>query len=97
MSVHPSFKSGKSKQQRSVLKRLSRILLLRKEDKWQEDESSVFGLPKVKVMKMKFKKDKKVAEAEAAPGTAAPAGPAAKAADAKPKDSAAKSKGKDKK
>lgn len=97
MSVHPSFKSGKSKQQRSVLKRLSRILLLRKEDKWQEDASSVFGLPKVKVMKMKFKKDKKAAEAEAAPGAAAPAAAGAKPADAKPKEAAAKPKGKDKK
>ena len=61
MSVHPSFKSGKGKQQKSVLKRLDRLLLLQKEEKWEEDKSSIFGLPKVKVLKLKFKKDKKEA------------------------------------
>jgi small basic protein (TIGR04137 family) len=95
MSVHPSFKSGKNKQQKSVLKRLARVLLLQKEGKWQEESSPVFGLPKVKVIKMKFKKDKKAAaEDAAAPGAAAQA-PAA--ADTKPKDAAPKAKGKDKK
>jgi small basic protein (TIGR04137 family) len=98
MSVHPSFKSGKSKQQKSVLKRLARILLLQKQDKWQEESSSVFGLPKVKVIKMKFKKEKKVAaDAEATPGAAAGPGAAAKPADVKPKEAAAQPKGKDKK
>ncbi|MDD5504545.1 MAG: small basic protein [Candidatus Omnitrophica bacterium] len=98
MSVHPSFKSGKNKQQKSVLKRLARILVLKKEDKWHEDKDSVFGLPKVKVVKMKIKKEKKeAAEGEAAsaaaPGAAQTA--PAKAADSKAKEPAAK--GKDKK
>jgi small basic protein (TIGR04137 family) len=66
MSVHPSFKSGKSKQQKSVLKRLERLLHLQKEDKWEEEKDSIFGLPKVKVVKMKLKKDKKEAEGEEA-------------------------------
>jgi len=65
MSVHPSFKSGKGKQQKSVLKRLARLLLLQKEEKWEEDKNSIFGLPKVKVLKLKFKKDKKEAPEEA--------------------------------
>ena len=98
MSVHPSFKSGKSKQQKSVLKRLARIILLKKEDKWHEETDSIFGLPKVKVIKMKIKKEKKEAvEGEAAATIAAPAQAAgvAKAADAKAKEPA--SKGKDKK
>jgi small basic protein (TIGR04137 family) len=95
MSVHPSFKSGKNKQQKSVLKRLSRVLLLQKEGKWQEETGSVFGLPKVKVVKMKFKKDKKAEEETAAPGAAA--AQASTTAPAKPKDAAPKAKGKDKK
>jgi small basic protein (TIGR04137 family) len=96
MSVHPSFKSGKNKQQKSVLKRLSRVLLLQKEGKWQDETGSVFGLPKVKVVKMKFKKDKKAAaEDAAAPGATAAQAPTA--APAKSKDAAPKAKGKDKK
>ncbi len=97
MSVHPSFKSGKGKQQNSVLKRLARLLQLQKEDKWDEEKDSIFGLPKVKVVKMKFKKEKKEAaegEEEAAAETAAPA-EGAPAAEAKPKE-AAKPDAKDK-
>jgi len=83
MSVHPSFKSGKNKQQSSVLKRLARLLQLQKDDKWDEEKDSIFGLPKVKVTKLKFKKDKKTGaeeEGAAAPveGAAAPAGGAKK-------------------
>jgi small basic protein (TIGR04137 family) len=99
MSVHPSFKSGKNKQQKSVLKRLARIILLKKEDKWHEDKDSIFGLPKVKVVKMKIKKEKKEAvEGEVAAGAAVPAPAAAgagKTADTKAKEPSAK--GKDKK
>jgi small basic protein (TIGR04137 family) len=96
MSVHPSFKSGKSKQQKSVLKRLARIILLKKEDKWHEDKDSIFGLPKVKVVKMKIKKEKKEAvEGEEGTATTAPAAGAVKAGDTKAKEPV--SKGKDKK
>jgi len=76
MSVHPSFKSGKNKQQSSVLKRLARLLQLQKDDKWDEEKDSIFGLPKVKVTKLKFKKDKKTGAEEE--GAAAPAGGAKK-------------------
>jgi small basic protein (TIGR04137 family) len=100
MSIHPSFKSGKNKQQKSVLKRLARLLLLRKEDKWDEEKDSIFGLPKVKVIKMKIKKEKKEAvegEEAAAAGEASEqaAGAVDKAAAPKAKEPAAK--GKDKK
>ena len=92
MSVHPSFKSGKGKQQKSVLKRLARLILLQKEEKWEEDKNSIFGLPKVKVVKLKFKKEKKEA-AEGAEGADAAATLAAPGAEDKAKE-APKDKGK---
>ena len=95
MSVHPSFKSGKGKQQKSVLKRLARLLLLQKEEKWEEHKNSIFGLPKVKVLKLKFKKDKK--EAPEGADAAAAAKPDASATADKSKEApkpGAKDKGK---
>jgi small basic protein (TIGR04137 family) len=58
MSVHPSLKlrAGKS-QERSVLKRSERIKILMAKGKWNEG-SSVYGLPKIKVVKIKVKKEK---------------------------------------
>ena len=98
MSVHPSFKSGKGKQQRSVLKRLARLLQLQKEEKWDEEKDSIFGLPKVKVIKMKFKKEKKeAAEGEEGVPAAGEAAAEGSAAEAKPKETPkadAKDKGK---
>lgn len=97
MSQHPSLRSAeKGKKNRSVLKRYERLSLLKDKEKWK-DEDSVFGLPKVKIIKFKVKKEKAAAEATAegaaapaaTPGAAAPkAAPAAKegakpAADAK--------------
>jgi small basic protein (TIGR04137 family) len=70
---------------RSVLSRGERLAELKEAGKWHEGES-VFGLPKVKVRRVKRKKAVKVEAAEAAPvaagaPTAAPAGaPAAKGA-----------------
>jgi len=89
MSIHPSLKTGKAAHQNSVLKRLARLLRLQKEDKWVEGDS-VFGLAKVKVIKMKLKKEKKVETPEEAAAAAAEAGaegvaaPAAEGAEAKP-------------
>lgn len=98
MSVHPSFKSGKNKQQNSVLKRLARLLQLQKDDKWDEKKDSIFGLPKVKVQKLKFKKEKKTgAEEEGAEGAAPAAGEAAPAAGEKKEDAAKDAEGKGKK
>lgn len=80
MSQHPSLRSSdKDKKQRSVLKRYERINLLKDKEKWKEDDS-VFGLPKVKIIKFKVKKEKPVADAAAAEGAAAPAAAPAGAA-----------------
>ena len=91
MSQHPSLRSsGKDKAHRSVLKRYERVKLLKEKEKWK-DEESVYGLPKVKIIKFKIKKEKAAAAAEgvegaegaaAAPG-AAGAAPAAGATPAK--------------
>ncbi len=65
MSVHPSLSSkGKGKRSRSVLKRFEKLKHLLEKEKWKLG-NSVFGLPKVKTLRLKFKKAKKAAEAEA--------------------------------
>ena len=62
MSIHRSLRgSEKGKQQRSVLKRLEKIKSLQEKDKWKEGDP-VFGLPKLKILKVKFKKEKAAAE-----------------------------------
>lgn len=67
MSQHPSLRSsGKDKAHRSVLKRYERVKLLKEKEKWT-DEESVYGLPKVKIIKYKVKKEKAVT-AEGAEG-----------------------------
>jgi small basic protein (TIGR04137 family) len=49
---------------RSVLNRAERIARLQQADKWQEGETSPFGLPKVRVYKLSMKKKKKRKEDE---------------------------------
>ena len=74
MSQHSSLRSGRrSKQHRSVLKRLERLKTLREKDGWKEGES-VFGIPKVKTLRIKLKKEK---AAEAKPEEAAATTPQA--------------------
>ena len=78
MSIHPSLKiSDKDKKQRSVLKRAERIRQMMEKGHWKED-SSVYGLPKIKTVRIKIKKEKaeKVAEAVTAEGAAPAAGEA---------------------
>ncbi len=66
MSQHSSLKLGKkAKQHRSVLTRAERIKKLKEEDKWREGKS-VFGLPKVKMLRFKIKKEKAEPAAEEA-------------------------------
>jgi len=81
MSIHPSLGSAvKGKQAKSVLKRSERIKHMMSKGLWKDD-SKVFGLPKIKAIRLKVKKDKaadKPAE-EGAEG-AKPAEPKAKAA-----------------
>ncbi len=109
MSQHPSLRSSdKDKQHRSVLKKYERLRVLKEKELWKEG-TSLFGLPKVKVVRFKIKKEKAAKEAETAlaPGaeaapatpTAAPskaAGPAKAAAPAKgaPAKEASKGEGK---
>ncbi|MFQ5680624.1 MAG: small basic protein [Candidatus Omnitrophota bacterium] len=58
MSLHPSLVSlGKTKQQRTVLKRIEKIKQLMEKGIWKEGDS-VLGLPKVKTVRLKLKKEK---------------------------------------
>lgn len=90
MSIDKSLKAkGKLARPRNVLTRVERIKILKGEGKW-EPTMSVFGIPKVKVLKLKrkTKSEKKAAkaEAEAAPAaTSKEAGASATAPAAKEK------------
>lgn len=76
MSIHPSLSgSEKSKKTRSVLKRAERLKILMDKDEWKEGQG-IFALPKIKILRIKFKKEKAaptaaeagaVAEGEVAP------------------------------
>ena len=78
MSIHSSLRVNASgKKHRSVLKRYERLKVLKDKNLWS-DEKSALGLPKVKMQRVKVKKEKAVAP-DAAAGAAAPAAGAAKA------------------
>lgn len=91
MSIHPSLSiSDKDKKARSVLKRTERIRSMLEKGKWKEGDP-VFGLPKIKTIRIKIKKEKaEKAETTTAEGAA----PAAGAAAAGAKEPAAKSQAK---
>jgi len=94
MSIHPSLSQSKGRRHRNVLKRFERVQYLQDKGTWQPG-LSVFGLPKVKSIKLKVKKAPK--EAEAAAGTATEAATAATPAASKaPAGKAAPAKGGDK-
>ncbi|MCK9594674.1 MAG: small basic protein [Candidatus Omnitrophica bacterium] len=85
MSMHPSLKATeKGKKQRSVLKRIERLKVMLDKEQWKEG-SAVYGLPKIKTLKIKIKKEKteKAAEGTAAAGAAPAAGKDGAAAPAK--------------
>jgi len=85
MSIHPSLViSEKDKMARSVLKRTERIRQMHEKGKWKEGDS-VYGLPKIKALRIKIKKEK-AAKAE----TTTEAGASAAAAAPGAKDAAAK-------
>ena len=90
MSIHSSLRAvGKGRKHRSVLKRHERLKILKDKNLWN-DEKSVLGIPKVKMQKLKIKKEKVAAAEGAAPAagaakTGAEAGAAPKAAAAAPK------------
>ena len=84
MSQHPSLKSSdRLKQHRSVLKRYERLRILKEKGEWADDDS-VYGLPKLKIVRFKIKKEKAEAAAEegavAAPGAEGAALPGAQSA-----------------
>lgn len=77
MSIHSSLRSaGANKKHRSVLKRHERLKVLKDKNIWDEAKP-VLGIPKVKMQKLKVKKEKTVAAEGAV--AAAPAGKAAEA------------------
>jgi len=81
MSLHPSLKISKAgKKHRTVLKRYERMSAL-KDKGILKDEDSVFGMPKLKIIKVKVKKEvkeEKPKEGEAAvTAVSEPAAPAA--------------------
>ncbi|MGQ9590107.1 MAG: small basic protein [Planctomycetota bacterium] len=81
MSIHRSLATKSSLvRARNVLTRHERILQLRKSGKWKEEESSPYGLPKVRVLRVKARGKPKKEKEAAAPG--APAGAAPQAAPA---------------
>ncbi len=97
MSIHPSLKSSNTmKRHRSVLSRLERVQVLQEKGKLDLTSGSVIGMPKVRHLKVKVRKEKAAATTDAAgteakPGAAAPAAGAAKTA-AAPAGNAAKPK-----
>jgi small basic protein (TIGR04137 family) len=69
MSIHKSLvPKGRLRRHRNVLSRTERIAKLEEDEKWDEEQDSVFGLPKVRVVRLKkaHAKKKKEEEAEAA-------------------------------
>ena len=70
MSMHPSLKaSEKGKKQRSVLKRIERIKWMVDKERWQEGDP-VYGLPKIKTVRIKIKKEKAAEKPVEAAGVA---------------------------
>ncbi len=95
MSIHKSLRiKAALVRSRNVLSRHERILQLRKTGRWKDEETSPFGLAKVRVLKVKKrvkeKKEKKEGEAGATPAAGAAAAPAA---GGKPAAAAAPAKG----
>ena len=79
MSIHTSLrtKTNAAGSLRNVMKRYERVRHLMTDGRWR-DGQSVFGLPKIKQVKMKARKaSSKEKEAAAGATTAAPASPAA--------------------
>ncbi|MCX5697192.1 MAG: small basic protein [Candidatus Omnitrophica bacterium] len=58
MSIHPSLgSSGGDKKQRSVLKRTERLRTMLEKEQWKEGDK-VYGLPKIKTIRIRIKKEK---------------------------------------
>lgn len=73
MSIHPSLSSSeKDRKQRSVLKRTERLRTMLEKNQWKEGDD-VYGLPKIKTVRIKIKKEKAEKVETAAVEGAAPA------------------------
>jgi small basic protein (TIGR04137 family) len=99
MSIHPSLNiSEQDKKTRSVLKRTERIRQMQEKGNWKEG-NPVYGLPKLKSLRIKIKKEKveKAETTTVAPGAAPAAGQAKEAAKASPGAPKAATKGEVKK
>ena len=78
MTQHSSLKGGKTGVKfRSVLKRYEKIKELDEKEKWDDEKSSVYSLPKIKRLKFKVKKTKDPDEEKEGAEGAAAASPAA--------------------
>jgi small basic protein (TIGR04137 family) len=101
MSIHPSLDTPeKDKKHRSVLKRAERLKTMIEKGIWKEGDK-VYGLPKIKTLKIKIKKEKAEKTQEGSLAAESAAAPAAATSEAKSaaKESPAKAavKEKDKK
>jgi small basic protein (TIGR04137 family) len=76
MSIHPSLNTPeKDKKPRSVLKRTERLRTMISKGQWKEGDS-VYGLPKIKTVRIRIKKEKaEKAETAVTAEGAAPAAP----------------------
>jgi len=71
MSQHPSLKSSRAgKKLRTVLKRYERFFAL-KEKGILKDDASIFGMPKLKIVRTKIRKEKAAEKPEDAQAVAA--------------------------
>lgn len=90
MSIHPSLRSaGKGAKQQTVLKRTERLNSMIEKKQWKEGDN-VFGLPKIKTIRIKIKKEKVEKAAATAEGTAPAASAGQPAAKTSEKKAAAK-------
>lgn len=88
MSIDKSLKlANRLERPRSVLSRAERIAALRDSDKWEEGRS-VFGLPKVRVFRVRKKPKAKAAEPAQAGAAADAAAETPEGAEAQPADTA---------
>ena len=77
MSIHPSLSSPeKNRKQRSVLKRSERLKMMMAKGQWKEGDK-VYGLPKIKTLRIKIKKEKAAEKVEATAAATEGAAPAA--------------------
>lgn len=93
MSIHPSLNlSEKDKKPRSVLKRTERLRIMIEKNQWKEG-SDVYGLPKIKTVRIKVKKEKAAEKTEAAPAAAETAAAPASATTKSSKEQPSSQKG----